>query len=266
MVDALFVVLALQSGKSQLPVTSGESDLPKMMRIAPAGQQGWKLQSGSAGPVLVRVDRALNGLRGQQFRGRYLIETVKRERGLVNLLGYIASDTQFRIEIPYIAGDPKSIAIETYVTDGLRSARLTTNGWGFFGRAKPRPNVLPGELLPQWPYQMGRALYAASASQTRAFGRLASELARIRATTRVEQRTTAGVRQQRVLAQYTLNGRKCALEIVIDPKTSLPLTMRTQRRTGNAHPETALWTAQWKPLPKAVMDPDWFKIPARTSR
>ncbi|MDX2066012.1 MAG: hypothetical protein SFX74_09745 [Fimbriimonadaceae bacterium] len=266
MVALILALAGTQSGKANLPVTTGDAELPKMMRIAPAGQQGWRRLPGAIGPSLVRMDRALNGLRGHQYRSRYLIETVKRERGIVNMLGYIADDLQFRIEVPYIAGDPKSISLETYVGDGWRSARLTTQGWGFHGRVRPRPNVLPSELLPQWPYQVGRVLYTATASRKPGFATLGLELGRARATSMLEQRTVSGVRQQRVLAQYRLNGRQCVLEIVVDPKSGLPLTIRSRRQVGKAHPETALWTAQWKPLPKSAIDPKWFKIPAKTSR
>jgi len=225
---------------------------PPLQTPGPAGSGGWKPSRTSASTLAAGVDRAFQTMRSVSGQSRFVVN-IPQGTGYNGSTLSVVSPTKYRLEYPYLPSNYKRYLGQALVCDGKKFGIFAEVG-GFI-LMKPlaqRPSLIPAKVLPGWPREFPRYMFATVGTTQRPFSRLVAE-----ALAPSQQLTVAS--EERTVVQ---NGRKAtfhrllftrkkgsklgalSMEIIVDGSYLLPITFRNVF-PGAKGVWNTFWTARW---------------------
>lgn len=209
----------------------------EVMKIAPPGSGGYK-PSGEArlSSIGQKVDKALSQLPPALVDARITFSTAEGE-----LFGKpsikVQNPTTFRVEY----NQPKSRADRTIIVgDGKKFAEQTPGGW------KPRQKkggTASAAEVEAWPMDFPSLMFEPLTDSRKVWEPVFASWAKKGA--KVEERTQTVSGKKVTLYRVLVNDKSGQMEVVLDGKMMVPLTIRTDMPRKGGGRNQMMWTGRW---------------------
>lgn len=255
------------------PAQSDPNLLPNF-EITPKGQRGWKPTKMKLAELGKRMDVAMRGLKYTAHQALVLYEEGStRKTGRMITTSRIQNASMFSIEFPdFTAKPPTPIEVRS---DGKFVAMQTNaGGWSAKGRLPTKTVAAPpaANLVNAWPTSFPKMMYSNLILKADIWSALMKGFASGAGgfQTFIEERQmkdSTGVlrRSYRVVARRPANAAKkqtaAAIQIVVDAKRFLPVTLMSNYLPAGAKVHTRMqWQGGWT-LPNIKHATKWFDLP-----
>ena len=236
--------------------------------VSEPGKEGWRSTKMGISELSSKLASATKGLRNTKAQTLLLARTSEGEGEYKGEIS-VKDATRYRIDYVVIEGRPISA---TDVSDGVRRMIRYDTKWSkpmVAGKPLPVAKRTGKELAAQWPLDFTRIAFQGITDSTDAWQPILAAWAK----GAEGFKTVVEERQMIYKGQMILNYRVRAerspelakklgpstVEIVVDGKHFLPVTIRVERQDVHGKKWLAQWSARWKF--QQTLDPKTFNTP-----
>ncbi|MFZ4508791.1 MAG: hypothetical protein ACOYON_13945 [Fimbriimonas sp.] len=238
-----------------------------------ANQEGWTRDAAKPADLAKFVDGQLNQMRNVMGGIRIAFD-VPAGRASGEAIMMVKDSKTWRFQHPKIVNDDRGATYEIVVADGKKFSRIAGDGW-----IEPKPvgnrrDFTGPDLVKRWPQECMSLAFSGVGNSSNPWSTLVKEVSKpgsglkVRVDRRVITFDGQPHEQQRFLIERDDAAVKklgvLVMEMVVDKKYGLPMSMRSAVNAPGKKPEIVNWSAEWRS--RKDFEADAFKTPLHATK